>query len=207
MKNAKGNVDKISAQFAENDEVIFMEAEGQLTDFNSETEDGEIDTEDSRHESDSERSEDEEIEFRSVKSKVVATSRNNNASIIPSAKDLSEAGGSKTQNQSDDKECKEELDVSCQMEWFWEKKKEFLEDSMNTSLNNFQEYMDKKFANFAKVMDLEKQLKENKKKLDELKEKGMSHNISMNQKEINSVDETGSVLNTLQKCCGKGKMI
>ena len=69
-----------------------MEAEGQSTEFNSEIEDGEIDTELSRNEeTDSEFSDDEEIEFSNkIKSVVVVDSSNNNARLVPSAKDLEE---------------------------------------------------------------------------------------------------------------------
>ena len=185
-KDRESKQSKITAEFVENDEVIYMEAEGQSTDFNSEIEDGEIDMEQSENgELNPESSDDEEIEFSNkIKSVVVVNSRNNNARIIPSAKDLEEGECSQTSG-APRSSLQSARGPNEEMELFFERKREMLQDSMNASLTNFQEYMDQKLAGFAKVMNLEKQLAENKKRLEDLKEKGMTSNESGNSLTIN----------------------
>ena len=59
-----------------------------------------------------------------------------------------------------------------QIEKLLERKMDLIEDSVNTSLNNFQEYVDQKLSSLSRVFELEQQLAESRKHLEELKEKG-----------------------------------
>ena len=95
------------------------------------------------------------------------------------------------------------------MEHFFERKRELLQDSVNASLSNFQEYMEQKFAGLAKVMNLEKQLAENKKRLEELKEKGTasdeSGNLQMVDEHKNGSEDNRSELTIYQNAVEREK--
>ena len=62
---------------------------------------------------------------------------------------------------------------------------QMIDDKIELSVSKLQQYFDKKFENLTKVMQLEKQLAENKEKLEQLKAKGIRHGNVVNEGSLN----------------------
>ena len=169
---------RVRAQFVEGDDLVEMEAAGQATDF-AEFERDEQGSQPSQpsvtesSESDMSESEDEEV--------VLSQGRNmtNAKTIRPSGRDLDEASTSQyrevTQGASN-------AIISS------------IEDQVNTSLTRMQRYVDDKIAGFAKVAEIERQLAEKTRQLEELKDKGKRPKRQAQRSHNNEKDEILSKL-------------
>ena len=73
-----------------------------------------------------------------------AKSSNNNAVIVPSDKDLADAGCSSAVGKNADRSL-----TSAQVEKLLERKMDLIEDTVNSSLNNLQEYIDQKLSSLS----------------------------------------------------------
>ena len=159
-QEANQNTRKVTAQFLEDDQVVEMEADGQQTEFCSEAED---DSQTLQTEPELSDEEDGEIFFNSQE--------NNNAVIATSNVDVSkdleegECDGEDTRlaclNSTESVTGKSGIQPSMS---------KLIDEKIRQSISQVREYFDEKFNNLTKVMELEKQLEWNKKKLEELKE-------------------------------------
>ena len=143
---------KTTVAFYENDQYIEMEAEGQDEEFLSETE--------SQGKSDAEASDDV----------------NNNAVVSSDETGLEDGECSQDTDEDDEivfthQEASKEMGEKDKPGWE-AGTKSMIERSVTQSMNKMQSYFEQKFEDMSKFAELEKQLAENKRKLDLLKAKG-----------------------------------
>ena len=139
-----------SATFIESQDLVEMETEGMSTDFM------EDDEQDQGMESSQNRNTETESEPSDLEEQVdteVIIGKNNNASV----------GGRAVKRLGNT--CQIEGSVAAQVM------------EMNKSMNVFKEYVDNKFANLAKLSEVEREIAEKQRVLEELKARGEQSNI------------------------------
>ena len=180
--NASSATETVRVNFDEDDQYVEMEVEGQLTDFINET--------DTESQNDSVSSDEKgEIVFNTQNSQ-----ENNNASIAERAEsDLVQRGRKQV-------ECVTVSEVAMATDDVIEDVRastsKLIDGRIDSSMSKMRDFFEEKFANISKVMQLEKQLAENKRKLETLKSKGKASLMDDSQSELtiyqNAVEKRGS---------------
>ena len=146
---------RVTARFVEDDAVVDMEAEGQSTEY-AEEDNAPMGVDDSQETESSQDSESESDDSEVILSQVA---RNNNATV-QQYEDGECSGGSQDAVQPSTSSAK------------GSRPRPSLEDKLNQSLSQMQHYVEEKFAGFAKVVEIERQLALKNKELEELKARG-----------------------------------
>ena len=157
----------------EDDQIVEMEAQGQDTEFVSDLEEEQEGFSNSQNSSD-----DEEVVFNT-------TQENNNAS--------KEFDGKKSDMEEGECSDVEELDLTPSK--LDPQASKLIEEKIDSSMSKVKDYFEGKFNDLSRVMELEKQLAENKRHLEELKSKGKT----------SREDDTCSELTLYKNCGGKGE--
>ena len=157
-KAALPKMQKTAVKFTEDDEVVEMEAEGENTEFQSNNE-----QEVHQGHEDSSSDEDDEVTFSFQNTR--GSQENNNATRVSEEEEKED--GECSPSGSQPRPCSSSDTTTSVIDT-----ERMIEEKVNQSLNRVQDFYDKKFADLSRVYDLEKQLAENKRKLEILKARG-----------------------------------
>ena len=176
---------KTAVKFVEDDQYVDMVAEGEESEFLSKGESQDLVNGDENCSSD-----EDEIIFNSQE--LGKSSQSNNNATVSQLKDTLEEGKWSQEQGSEESRSAEPRPGT--LKDFNENAEKLIDEKINASFSKVQDFFEQKFADLMKVMELEKQLNENRQKLEVLKAKGKECEvIGNNESEVtiykNAVDK------------------